>query len=582
MKIVQNRFSSIYSNDKSALKSDLYPNGIKEFIHSFPVIHEKSAFGKIPIEKGDNSQTIFTDTDKIKTFEDENEAFLWYKKNYYKNLLENDKLEEEKLCKNYFIIEEKDIAKYYKYFNGMVKSLSVDINLDIYFERSDTNNECDGENPPDSSSSSSDDGDDGGGSGSGSTLSVKNLKEVLFDIKEYKILETETEEGFVNANFQININTDKIFEDENLEERMPANADIFRRIGPSYGYAYEEGENIDTLTILSTEIGSANLYENEWEFSEEEFKKPFTKDPTNFPRNSVLVNDPIILNSFNPFKKSLSSLRVSFEQQASLSKCDEEESSSSSSSSTPPISSSSSSEEPSSSSSEPEEPSSSSSGGDPSPGGINVEDFKGITKSLFGEHIEKLKHKNIIKILEDNENNYYFDNNNFGFYSVNVSKSCTEAVSDIGINFDFTLRDILYVKPEKKYLCFIEVEVDVTYDIRRSVPFNSDFNILTTREDSKIDKRGLALQSSSGSSEDDEGLDYIKEKFSIYLDNSENPLEIEVHALPSEYSIDSEDEGNCYTGNRSLKIFKNNLNFKINTWKDEDFGPKIFPPKIES
>lgn len=522
MKIVQNRFSSIYSNDRFNLNSDIYSdgiykNGIKEFVHSSPIVHDKSSFGKVPVEKQNSldnsvsssvldSSTVFTNTDKIKIFENENEAFLWYKKFYYKNLLEDDELKEEDLCKNYFIVDGNNIGKYYKYFNGMIKSLSVDINVDVNFKRSDTNNECDEEESSSSSSSSSSSEDDG--SGSGSTLSIDDLKDVISEFPFVKTLQSETDEGFVNANFQMNINTEKIFEDPNFQQRLPARSEIFRNIENMTTYE-DDDEEIDTLRILNPAFGIANLYEENWKFSEEEFKNIFSKNEK-FPENSVLVNDPIILNSLSSFPLTSNSpscsLNVNFERNSiNLPRC--------------------------------------------SDGGSN-------------------------------NNNYYFDNSNFGFYSVNVSKSCNEAVSRVGLGFNFVLRDILYVKSENKYLCFVEIEVDMSYNINRRAPFNTDFNLFTTNENSKVAKAGSALQSSSGSSEEDEEFNYTKKKFNIYLDNSENPLEIEVHELPSEYSIDSDGEDNCYTGNRSLTISRNNFNFRVNTWKDEDFGPTIFPPKI--
>jgi hypothetical protein len=134
-KINPHFFHGFYSN--FSYKPNLIKDGRpKELFGSYP-IHIKRAIMGGQSEPNDNSN------EKPNIFLNEESAFKWYKKTQYSKSLFNKLNFPDDFCKNYFIIPESDFDKYIGYFHGMIKSYLVKFNLAMSYEGSSEDlNDC--------------------------------------------------------------------------------------------------------------------------------------------------------------------------------------------------------------------------------------------------------------------------------------------------------------------------------------------------------------------------------------------------------------------------------------------------------
>lgn len=97
------------------------------------------------------------DSRKFVEFKNEQDAFRWYKKRTINNPENFEKLAfPSDFCKNYFLIAAKDFSKFRNYFHGMVKSVNVEYSVEIEEEGNMQKlNDCGCPQPPPASSSSS-------------------------------------------------------------------------------------------------------------------------------------------------------------------------------------------------------------------------------------------------------------------------------------------------------------------------------------------------------------------------------------------------------------------------------------------
>jgi len=494
MKIVNHRFSNIYSHDRSVLNEKLFEEngffekGIKEFFSQFPVVPSLGIFGSIPprsdIEDPSLGTVSYTSTKNIKIFETEQEAFLWYKKSSLRSSYSN--VEEKDFVKNYFTINSNNIGKYYKYLNGMKKSFKIDLNFDVNFSRDDPADCGDGDEEESSSSSSSTP------PGSLGIFTFEDFEEVFsyLDNGSYKILQDNSEDlkGKINANIQCYFNSFDIFKQKELEQRL-SSLNVKRDIVANT--FLEEGSPSQKYNTLF--VNGRQIYKDDWKFSQENFLDFFEKNEK-FPYNSTLVNDPIIENV------AFSAQFVRFFDSAE----------------------------------------------------VNLS--KGVSSDL------------ISKFYSDGpKNEYFYSTDKFGYYSLNVSKSSTETLNDIGCRIELRIEDIVYIKSQNKYLCFITLVIRLDFNISRR-EIDSTFYLYTTNE----------LQANL--KDEDEKKRGKKNNFQIFLDKKDNPINLELYKLPNNYEYEIPC-GENKKGKRNINIIENNLNIQIDTWQNKDFGTVNFPPR---
>lgn len=195
---------------------------------------------------------------KVQKFETEEQALDWYKKSRHSKE-DYNKIKSSKnggFCKNYFSIPESDFVKFRQYFNGMIKSINVKSNL--YF------------------------------SINGSYSKTAGGKDNECGEESYNGT------WFTYQNYYVDLNSQLILNDDNLQKRVGSKYLLREYILESPIEDTEESETIDALTIESDN----RIYDKQWAFQQDKFKNMFTK-ANKFSRNSTLINDPLIVMGAN-------------------------------------------------------------------------------------------------------------------------------------------------------------------------------------------------------------------------------------------------------------------------------------------
>lgn len=78
----------------------------------------------------------------VKEFESEEEVLKWYKKNKYGEFTYNELKFPDDFCKNYIIISESELSKYKNLFHGMIKGLKITSDIEIFSEGTAFSDSC--------------------------------------------------------------------------------------------------------------------------------------------------------------------------------------------------------------------------------------------------------------------------------------------------------------------------------------------------------------------------------------------------------------------------------------------------------
>jgi uncharacterized protein (DUF1330 family) len=235
-KIKPHVFHGIYSNN------GYYPTEILEYFYADRPLHKNRAIfgGKDPFTPWSSR------SNKIIEFKTKQQALEWYKKTKYINRESTyRKIENEgSFCNNYFIISEKDFPKYRQYFNGMIKSVKMDFNVNVVtdgnYHYTHVKDKCDSDS--------------------------KSLS------------------WFHNVNLYVSSDSSLSFSNTDFQGRYPGNILEDRRFKVNE-YAIQN----------DTEY---SIYKNNWIFDRSSFKNLFF--PYYFPYNSTRINDPIIPKFVDP------------------------------------------------------------------------------------------------------------------------------------------------------------------------------------------------------------------------------------------------------------------------------------------
>jgi hypothetical protein len=517
---------------------------------------------------------------KITEFENEKDALIWYKKNRfgkieYEKILnaENNSEEEDIFCKNYFLISESEFGKYKNYFHGMIKFLSFQTNLNINYDGSyEDLNDC---AEPCSSSSSSVPPDT---SSPSAGLDLNNILDLLEDedlVGCCRCPPCGTEGPYncftnigLNINLDINFDSSKIFEIESLEKRVGA-LYIDRYFSPYYGDYTEESERSYIGTVDEMSSNFSQIFLRNWVLNSSWdlfFKDASEENNKKFSRNATVINDPVILPADKFFTEN------------------------------PNIS-------------------------------ISAELGGGTFESMSLSEFQNLLDDNLQRWrividptmiglksdgsgLDTNEiistQSQVKQSDNLGNYLLNISSN-NSIVDRLFFIFDLQIKDILYIKSEKKYMCFMELDMNIEdtslfYINRRpndpndlsSFEKNSiNFLTLYSTDDSRKQRDNKYLICPDGK---ESGIKLKKVKIPINI--GQNPVEIEVWSpevdnITSNRSPNDESYSYCQDSpprvnlNLCSKIFytkkwnfSDKFNISLIPWSREDFSKlNTFPIK---
>lgn len=308
-KINQHTFHGIYSNYGYA-PGDINASYQKLWA-DYPIHCHRAILGAVPISN------VSANGQQPKEFQTEKEAFEWYKKNKYTEYKTADLKFPEDSCKNYFTFPEADFFKYRNLFNGMVKGIKVNSDVDIDIEGTVYALGC-----PICKKDFRDEGAEPGDIAGPIVFQSPNGKpsyftaDVLADDEGYlngvKITDSNFNEpqttlsftavDTVGGNVRIqatvrwyeevqykqkikfttNLDSTKIFEISELQKRLPATFVDYRTSID----LNEEKYNEELL------YGNEKLFENEWKFNQAVFKSIFQGNK--FNKNATFLNDPVL------------------------------------------------------------------------------------------------------------------------------------------------------------------------------------------------------------------------------------------------------------------------------------------------
>jgi hypothetical protein len=498
-KINHHVFHGVYSNKYNPYSTTT----TNRFFADYPIHIPRAIFGAP--ENEDSTKPI--------EFKNEKEAFTWYKKNKYgEDFFE--KIPESEICKNYFTISADEFSKNRNFFHGMIKSFLFKWNCSFNIEGSvEYLNDC--ECPP----------EDG-------NYDPADYENCCFcptcgdENEQAPVCQTNFDS---TTSFDINIDTNKIFQIEELEGRIGA-TQLFR----NFTLFTNDEEKEEGLSDLSGGI----IFEKDWELSKT-FKETF--QPTNqFPDNATRINDPIIPR-IGTFLQQSTYKYYNYDA------------------------------------------------------GAFSYDFFSLkadvrTRGDFENQKYDLKIQDKKSNLEDITINVNSKNFNPG---------------DLFLTFDFAITTIIYIRSEKKFLCFIELisrlsggGLNSTISFAGEDPpqtiamsaFSSlgrSFNPLCCFSTSDP----LSIDNDTNANNCD--FEFKKVKLNIKINNQNRQIEV---LTPTKNTItltqtkESLSVSDCESINLQSNCTSAQINFtqnipnpviEIRSWNDkEDFAEVVFPPKI--
>jgi hypothetical protein len=558
-KINKHVFHGVYSN------FGYRPNFTHEQrLASFPIHFFRASFGEL--ENG-----------VVKEFQTEEEVLKWYKKNKLGQSQYNELKFPDDFCKNYFVIPESELYKYKNLFHGMIKGLKVSSDIEISSEGTAFSASC-----PETKSESGDDGFPEEGEECSPSTATVSFQSPNGEPSYFTLEGGADDIGFLNGT-QISDGTlgdasgaAGPFNQEKIPKTKETTLTVEGKNNPYYCGPYGINATVTWYTQISykQKINFSINFDSTKIFDFPELQKRLPADNLEYITNVDLEEDKNKEELVSIFNKKVFKDEWQFD----------------------------------------------------------LNEFKSIFKndpSSFNYNatfindpvlIQEESSFNILNLRElDITLSHIFNGNSLSSESVNKQKNFQKKFNKFGsIDYkienensiisssdsylDFYISNLFYIKNQKKYLLFIEIDsktplngnvVDKekdcggtsteNYDSLSSTnPLNIDY-ILTTND--SINNNPLKYKISECSDEEKE-LEFKKTKCKIKLSNK--TFEIESFQLKDNQFIF--DNNDCEDLNPHFRnLIKNTLTFKviktpifeILEWKDTDFDKNnIFPPKL--
>ena len=479
-------------------------------------------------------------------FQNEESALKWYKKSKYSESFVELNFPED-FCKNYFTFPEEDFYKYKDYFHGINEFASIKFNYKVAYEgsyQSLKDCEC-------SSSSSSSEPPVSLG------LSMQDILDVFSKIINEPITILNEEENCCYCP-PCYLEDESEIQDYNCQGNFNLNVEASIDYDSSKIFEISEFEkrfaaqNLTRSFEPSYDEGAEETHdklqsaENTSLYKDNwvidsDWKKPFLDAKSKFSNNATYINDPVIL--YNKCESTNGSYNGSFG--CSSSKVSHT---------------------------------------------ISLNPSALTPKNSVKENLETQKEKK--------------ESQNFGNYSLEINAE-NSLLNSFLLSFNIFLGSIIYLKSEKKYMCFINLNILVnesaSFYINRSKSKDDQYENIANQNDFKLQALFTTDDSYKIQEEKYEtcpdgsktGIKFKKEDIQIKL--GANTVTIQVHTPENkEFSYSKDKNEVSITSCDSYDIFPNcdKLNFtkkwefspptiKLTPWEKIDFDPKnIYPQKI--
>jgi hypothetical protein len=557
--VFHNFYSKDYSPDFAASRSS------KVLFADYPIHRNRAIIGA----------TIDENNPIPKEFNSEEDAFKWYKKNKYKDNFKKLNFPED-FCKNYFIIPEEQFYKYQNYFHGMVKSFNIKFKYSTEFEASSENlNDC-----PCSSSSSS--------SSSGSRFLNRSLSLAILEM--------------LNENMDEQIDLDNIFPEDssvNTIELLQSNSQNCCYCPPC-NLSDEEKSNYECKFQYKGKFTAEIECDSEKIFDIPDIEKRFgansinrtfkysysDNDPNKKIEDTLSVGyrqyDPATWNNFSSIKLYKDNWKLNPDWKSNGLFTNIRDFSRNSTVINDPV--------------------------------IIHKNSSAVETPQFFIEIGLTRISNIsspLPVKESLEKQKEEQiSNNLGKTRLKVDSE-NILFSNMFVNLSFYASTLIYIKSEKKFMCFFETDIDTRgdgvqffhkryknkEDLSQVFPgFYQDINplyLLTTDDKIKIEKNDENHFPCFVSAGEKMGLKLIKEKLNFKINNQNCEIEIykpekkEIFfkASKTEYSrtdcTNKSTTRNCEAFDLKKRWQFNNPEIVINSWQDSDFSDtNTFPPKV--
>lgn len=497
----------------------------------------------------------FNGSSQISKFKTEEEAVTWYKKSKFGETLYNKIKSSESggFCKNYFKINETDFFKFRQYFNGMIKSVIIKSNVYMSADGSWTVKEDTEECSYNTSLFSVLDIEPLGlDTALEEGLTILDDKSAIFEGQSTAVGTGTGRSGtwYSYQNFYIESNSELILTDDNLGKRIGAKYLSREFIIEEKDYETGEVKPHDNLKIINENDNF--IYEKQWEFNDNNFKKIFTDSDKKFSRDSTLINDPLIVvgaDYLRPKNINFQNLIVA--------------------------------------------------GGE----GLKTHPFC-ISSNIIGTNDSRTFDVDLKDILGKS---YDQTSNNLGIYSISIQNS--EFVESTGYAwYDASLVGtvVVYIESLKTYLCFFELNIQVNtrvfaYQEKDGEPNGQASpaalggpgspNLFTTDDEVSAQKKPVSdIEIRSG--------DYFPvEKVFIEIKVCEQPVQIEVWKMSQKSftwseskdkietpwgTVDIPGSNKCFEGSFTMAYTFEQPYIEIKGWDKADFNKNVvYPPKLK-